>query len=159
MQTILRRFGSKAGLLEAAHLQVGETVRIRRAVSAGDIEHSVNALTNDYEAVGDLVTRLLVQEERHTDLIPILDRGRAGHRDWLAEVFASYLAPLAAAKRIAALDALVVATDICIWKLVRREMKRSIPAYKTIVRNMLQAILRDGSPDTTPIQQSNKRLK
>jgi AcrR family transcriptional regulator len=143
VQTILRRFGSKAGLLEAAHHHLGETITVRRTVNPGDVERTVEVLTDDYESIGDLVLHLLAQEERHPDLKPILERGRAGHREWLAEVFVGQLGRLHADRRSDALDALVVATDIHIWKILRREMGRSISAFRTMVNRMLRDALRD----------------
>lgn len=161
VQTILRKFGSKAGLLEAAHHHMGETVTIRRSVDPGDIDRTVNALTDDYESAGDLVIRLLAQEERHPVLKPMLDRGRSGHREWLALVFASHLDPLTPARRTTLLDSLVIAADLYVWKLVRREMGRPVAAYKALVRNLLHAVLRDGGPvpDTLPVKLSNKKQK
>jgi AcrR family transcriptional regulator len=150
VQTILRRFGSKAGLLEAAHRHLGETIAVRRTIHPGDISRTVDVLNDDYETVGDLVLRLLAQEERHPDLKAVLDRGRSGHREWLAEVFAAQLAHLSPIERSAALDAIVVATDIHIWKVVRHEMGRSASDFKCLVCRMVRDALRaaNGLSDT-----------
>ena len=64
-----------------------------------------------------------------------------GHREWLASVFSKSLKPLSAARRKATLDAMVVATDIYVWKLIRRDMGRSIGAFQSIVKRMLSAAL------------------
>lgn len=141
VQTIMRRFGSKAGLLEAARENMGKAVLFRRDVEPGDIDRAIDALTRDYETVGDLILRLLAQEDRHPVLKPVLDHGRRGHREWLAEVFAGSLKSLPSGKRTAALDALVVATDLYIWKLVRRDLDRPVSAFKALVKTLLQAAL------------------
>lgn len=141
VQTVIRKFGGKQGLLEAAHVQMGESVNARRQVAPGDVDRAVDALTEDYEAVGRLVLRLLDQEEMHPVLKPTMDIGRREHRRWLGEVFAQNLAPLPPARREATLDALVVAADLYVWKLIRIDMGRSIPAYKKVVRQMLHAAL------------------
>jgi len=73
-------------------------------------------------------------------LKPSLDRGRVGHRDWLESVFTKNLASLPPARRTAALDALVVATDVYVWKLVRLDMDRSVPAFKAIVKRMIRSV-------------------
>lgn len=148
VQTILRRFGSKAGLLEAAHIHLGETIDVRRSVYPGDIGRTVEVLSEDYEAVGDLVLHLLAQEERHSDLKPVLDRGRRGHREWLGKVFVDQLRELPPARKTATLDALVVATDIHIWKVVRREMGRSAGVFKSLVARMVRDALREPPPCT-----------
>ena len=141
VQTVVRKFGSKMGLLEVAHKHMGESVAVRRLSTPGDLDGAINALTRDYEEAGPLVLRLLDQEQMHPALKPTLDVGREGHRDWLKETFAEHLKALTPARRQSTLDALVVAADIYVWKLVRLDMGRSIPAYKQIVRQMMLASL------------------
>jgi len=141
VQTVLRKFGSKTGIMEAAHRRMGGMIEIRRATHPGDIGRTVDVLTNDYEEAGRLVLRLLSQEERHPALQRVVEQGRVGHRDWLAQVFASALSERTPARRVALLDALVVVTDIYVWKLVRVDMGRPVPAYKTMVKQMLTAAL------------------
>lgn len=141
VQTVVRKFGSKMGLLEVAHKHMGESVAVRRLAPPGDLDGAINALTRDYEEAGPLVLRLLDQEQMHPVLKPTLDVGRRGHREWLQEVFADQLKALPPARRQATLDALVVAADIYVWKLVRLDLGRPIPAYKQIVRQMIRAAL------------------
>ena len=141
VQTVVRKFGGKAGLLDVAHRHMGEAIHRRRNVTPGDLDDAVDVLTNDYEAAGKLILRLLDQEEMHPVLKPTMDVGRRGHRDWLAGALAGQLAARTPARRQATLDALVVAADIYVWKLVRLDMNRSIPAYKQIVKQMILAAL------------------
>jgi len=143
VQTVLRKFGGKAGVLEAAHRLMGENVQLRRVVDPGNIDATVDVLTKDYEEAGRLVLRLLSQEDRHPMLHPTIERGRQGHRKWLSEVFASHLQSLPAAKRGVTLDALVVSTDVHIWKVVRLEMGRSVPAFKALVKRLITGVLCD----------------
>lgn len=140
-QTVIRRFGGKAGLLEAAIESLGELITVRREIRHGDVAYSVEVLSKDYEEVGDLVIRLLAQEERHEVIKPFADLGRRGHRDWLESVFADSLKSLTPARKEAKLDALVIATDVYIWKLVRRDMGRPVAAFKAHVTRMLNAAL------------------
>lgn len=141
VQTVLRKFGGKQGLLEAACERLEKAILVRRTVMPGDLDRAVDVLTHDYETVGRLVLHLLSQEERHPLLKPAADQGRRGHRDWLAEVFAEDLAPLTPARQTAMLDALVVATDVYVWKLMRLDMGRPVSAFKHLVKNMLKAAL------------------
>lgn len=141
VQTVVRKFGSKMGLLEVAHKHMGESVAFRRVSLPGDVDSAIDALTRDYEEAGALVLRLLDQEQMHPVLKPTLDVGRRGHRDWLRKTFEARLKALTPARRQATLDALVVAGDIYVWKLVRLDMGRSIPAYKQIVRQLMLAAL------------------
>jgi AcrR family transcriptional regulator len=143
VQTIMRRFGSKAGLLEAAGKHMDTTILMQRQVASGDVERAIGALTKEYEDVGLLILRLLAQEERHPVLKPVLDNGRRGHRQWLAAVFADELNKISPRKRTATLDMLVVSADVYVWKLVRLDMGRSAQEFKTIVRSMIRAVLHD----------------
>lgn len=142
VQTVIRRFGNKEGLLKKAADHLGKSVDVRRPIRPGDIDFTVEALTDDYEAIGDLILRLLTQEDRQPVLKPLLDKGRRGHREWLATIFADNLKSLSQAKRRVRLDAMVVATDLYIWRLVRREMGRPVAAFKAISRQMLTAALK-----------------
>jgi hypothetical protein len=72
------------------------------------------------------VLRLLALELRHAALKPVLDFGRGEHRCWVAEAFAEPLGKLGPAARQGALDALVIATDVYAWKLLRRDLGRSM---------------------------------
>jgi AcrR family transcriptional regulator len=123
--TIIRRFGGKEHLLEATWERLAREIESRRAVETGDAIGAVGAIVADYEAVGDLVMRSLVQEERFPALEVLNDRGRAYHRGWIEATFAPWLSGLDAAARRVRVDALVAATDLYVWKLVRRDMGRS----------------------------------
>ena len=93
--------------------------------------------------------RLLAEEPRHPTLTPMLDYGRARAPPWVAEVMAPWLDPLPPEVRERRLDALVVATDVYAWKLLRRDMGRSLrhaATAATIERGMVRACCR---PDQT----------
>lgn len=141
VQTVIRRFGGKEGLLEAAHERLGSEIRRRRDVPVGDAGRAIDAIIDDYERVGDLVMRVLAQEDRYAPLRVVADIGRATHRSWTGEIFAPQLAALSERDRAAAHDALVVATDIFVWKLVRRDMRRPVPALRAMMARMTAAAL------------------
>ncbi len=126
VQTIIRRFGGKEALLAAAVPVFGDQVRARRAVPAGaPLPAIITALLDDYEVSGDAVIRLLAIELRFPVLNDYLNVGRTGHRQWVADAFAPALAKLPPASRERTLDALIIATDVFTWKLLRRDMHRS----------------------------------
>jgi len=141
VQTVLRRFEGKEGLLAAAIGTFATQVNARRECPVGDIEAAVAALMKDYEQVGDAVLRLLALEERHPALQEALNHGRGHHRRWVAEVFAPQLTGLGAAARARALDGLVVATDVFTWKLIRRDMARSTAATGAMIADLTRAVL------------------
>jgi AcrR family transcriptional regulator len=144
VQTLIRRFGGKEGLLDAAQAQLGEEIRTRRAQGPAPrpgAAGAIAALAADYEEVGDLVLRMLAQEGRHPAIRKMTDFGRAGHRQWVAESFAPWLDLLAGETRRRALDALVVACDVYVWKLLRRDMGRPLAEYRAQIGAMAAAAL------------------
>ena len=111
-QTVLNHFGDKESLLMTAAERFNAEVRsVRWAAEPGDIDGVVDALLNDYEVTGDGVVRLLATEQRVPAIRPVLKRGRAGHRQWVEEMFA----------RPDLVLELIVATDVYAWKLLRRD--------------------------------------
>lgn len=147
VQTVIRRFGGKDGLLDAAFQWIGREIDVRRDVAPGDTAGAVRALSDDYEVTGDLVIRSLAQEDRYRGMRRITDAGRAFHRAWVARVFAPWLQgePDAARRR---LDALVVATDLYLWKLLRRDMNRPAAEYQAHVATLIAAALAEPPPAT-----------
>lgn len=139
VQTVIRRFGGKEGLLEATTERFGAQVRRRREVAAGDAEGAVTSLVLDYEQAGDLVLRMLAQEDRHPTIRTMTDVGRASHRQWIGQAFAPWLQKMDADTGRRAADALVVAGDVYIWKLIRRDMKRPVNEYRDLLERLCAA--------------------
>src|SRR5689334_18048726 len=57
VQTVIRRFGGKEGLLDAAKMQIGQEIMRTRVVPRGDAAAVARALVDDYEVSGDVVMR------------------------------------------------------------------------------------------------------
>lgn len=159
VQTVLRRFGSKEGLMEAARDRLVEEVRIRRKVEAGDVEAAIRQLAADYESTGDLVMRLLMQEDRYTALRPFTDLGRREHRAWLEKVFAPQLQPWSGVERKQRVDMLVAASDLYLWRLIRRDMGRSVADYAMTVRQLIDGALARSRNETrvTELQKEGEK--
>jgi AcrR family transcriptional regulator len=143
VQTVVRRFTSKEGLLQAAAEEMGREVRVNRKLSSATPAAIAAVLAKDYEQNGDLMMRLLDQEGRHPALKHVCDIGRRGHREWLAESCAHDLRGPDAEPR---LDSLVVATDLYTWKLLRRDMDRPLRTYRQIVEALIAAALKFERP-------------
>jgi len=139
VQTVVRRFGGKDGLLASAVKIMTAQINAQRDTPPGDLGHLVDNLMGDYERTGDTVIRLLALEPRHPAVKTVLDFGRSEHRRWVADAFADALTALDAAARERALDALVVVTDVYTWKLLRRDMARSVAATATAMKRMIRA--------------------
>src|SRR5690242_13852140 len=63
VQTVLRHFGSRDGLLDEAVKLASAEVEQERRVTPGDIDGAVEAVVAHYEKRGDYVLRLLGQEQ------------------------------------------------------------------------------------------------
>jgi AcrR family transcriptional regulator len=138
VQTVVRRFGDKEGLLGQAVRLMATQINACRATPPGDIETLVDHLLEDYEQTGDAVIRLLALEPRHPALKEVLDFGREQHRTWISGVL-GFLVNAAARER--ALDALVIVTDVYTWKLLRRDMARSLAATATTLKSLVSATM------------------
>ena len=125
VQTLIRRFGGKDGLLRAVCEHMERDVMSRRETPVGDLECAVANLCVDYEASGDMIVRILAQESRFPNLTPLLDFGRERHRHWVSQIAAPWLQALPSGRQQSAIDTLVTALDVYVWKLVRRDMGRS----------------------------------
>jgi AcrR family transcriptional regulator len=140
-RTIIRRFGSKEGLLAAFVDDFVPSVRISREASPGEAPLAVAQIAAIYEDWGDSIIRNLAQEERHPALKRLLDQGRENHRAITSRVFSPWLDRIAGEHRTALLDALVLATDVYAWKLLRRDMGRSAEETLLLMRRLVDAVL------------------
>jgi len=145
VQTVVRRFGGKDGLLAEAVKILAVQIRAQRGNPQGDIAGIVASLFGDYENTGDAVIRLLALGPRHPALQAVLEFGRAEHRGWVATALSQPLSRLDSARRTRALDALVIVTDVYTWKLLRRDMARSETAAQAIMRSLILAALAEFS--------------
>jgi AcrR family transcriptional regulator len=127
VQTIIRRFGGREGLLAAAGRREAEKVGAERGEApVGDTPGAVRNLVRHYEDYGDRVLRLLAEEDRSPALREITDGGRALHRDWCRRVFSPALDGLTGVARERRLAQLVAVCDVQTWKLLRREFGLSL---------------------------------
>lgn len=122
VQTVIRRFGGRDGLVGAAVEREFEKVRRRRNEAVpGDTAGAVHILIEDYEVTGDPVMKMLAEEGHVPGLRAIVDGGRELHRAWCARVFAPALARLRGLERERRLAQFVAVCDVYTWKLLRRD--------------------------------------
>lgn len=141
VQTIIRRFGGKEGLLDPTTDAIERDVMSAREGPPGDAAAAVRALVRDYEADGEVYMRALAQEDRYPAMRRMTEAGRSGHRGWVERVFAPELAGLPPEVARRRLDGLVVATDVYVWKLLRRDMGRSVAELEDHMLRLIQAAL------------------
>jgi AcrR family transcriptional regulator len=142
VRTILRRFGSRDGLLEAAFVQITEGMRDSRPLTApGDVDAAVASIVGQYERIGDLNIKMLEQEHDLPLVRELMQRGRREHRGWLEQVFVPSLGPLDAAAREQRVLELYAATDVYLWKLFRRDLHLGLPQMTEAFRNLVSGVL------------------
>lgn len=150
LQTVLNHFSSKDGVL-AAMLEDPRTeqwfgARINQA--ADDAAAAVEQVVKDYERAGDAAIRMLALEHRVSGLGPVMAFGRAGHRQWVETTFADQLDGLARVERDRKLLALVCATDVYTWQILRRDQRLSRKETVAVMTDMAGAILRSARQAT-----------
>jgi AcrR family transcriptional regulator len=119
VQTILRHFGRRESLFDAAIEFAAADIIEERNTPIGDVPAAVRIIVDHYEMRGDWVIAMLGQELGDARIRRITERGRQAHRDWVDTVFAPQLD--SDGGRHVDADLLVVATDVYTWKLLRRD--------------------------------------
>src|ERR687893_2721991 len=113
VQTVIRRFGSKERLIEAAtEMANRQVVHQRDQAPVGDIEGAVKNLMEHYEEWGDSALRLLAQEERVPAFRSITDTARALHYEWVEHTFGPLLAKRTGEERQRLLAELIAICDV-----------------------------------------------
>lgn len=135
--TIIRRFGGKDGLLAAAVPVLSAQISEQRGGATSEAAASVDRLIADYERTGDAVIRLLALAPRYPVVEQLTEFGRAQHRQWVSTAFTESLSTIRGAARESAVDALVVATDVYTWKLLRRDMQRSLKDTAKTIKGLI----------------------
>ncbi|HET9423096.1 MAG TPA: TetR family transcriptional regulator [Nocardioides sp.] len=140
VQTLLRRFGNRSGLLAAAREHARTVIADERRAPVGDVAAAVRAVVDHYEHRGDAVILMLAQERADEQIREITDDGRRFHARWVQEVFAPYL-PAGRVARDERVALLVVATDIYTWKLLRRDQGAGRAVTEQRMERLVRAVL------------------
>jgi AcrR family transcriptional regulator len=142
VQTVLRHFGSKDGLLDAMQPFAEAEVLEDRRAPVGDVAAVVQAIAGHYERTGDWTLAMLAREGRDERVRRVTDRGRRLHRDWVEAVFAPQLARAPGGAE-ALIDLLVVGTDVYTWKLLRRDRNLTQAQVEQRLLRMITAVLNE----------------
>ncbi|MFT3871405.1 MAG: TetR/AcrR family transcriptional regulator [Nocardioides sp.] len=142
VQTVLRQFGTRARLIEAATEHALTMVGEERRTVPGDVDAAVSTVLAHYEARGDATLLLLAQEQTDPVVRRITDAAKQLHRIWVTDSFAPQLAANDDNEEL--VDLLVVATDLYTWKLLRRDRglsrRRVHQRMTALVRAVLTAV-------------------
>jgi AcrR family transcriptional regulator len=140
VQTVLRVFGSKQALILAAIGTFRQSEEPRFVGPSGAITAVIARLYDDYEEIGDRVIRMLADEFHIPGFSEMTAIGRQKHREWVTAAFAEQLAAHPARKRTRVLTALIAATDVYVWKLLRRDMQLSRQQTRAAIIELIEAL-------------------
>jgi AcrR family transcriptional regulator len=142
VQTVIRRFGGRDGLVAAATERESRRVQAERdPATVADALGAVGQLVTHYEAMGDRVLAMLAEEVRNPALRGIAESGRRFHRAWCESVFASTLAGITGATRERRLAQLVAICDVYTWKLLRRDAGLDRRETELALQELLEPLL------------------
>lgn len=143
VQTVIRRFGDKEGLIAAAAARGTQSVSAHRdAAPVGDLPAIVDNLVDHYESHGAIALRLLAEEEATPTIGAVAAAGRELHRGWCAKVFAPTLSALTGVERDRRLAQLVAVCDVYTWKLLRRDSGLSRHQTSIALLELLEPLTR-----------------
>ena len=146
-RSVIRHFGSKEALIEAAiEDATADAVESRRA-APGDAPGAVRAIVGHYERMGDDVVRMLASADRYPLVRRVTEIGAAMHRDWARDAFGPRLEGLAAAERRRRLATLATLTDVYVWHLLRRREGLGRTAAEATILSLVEAALRGEEPE------------
>jgi AcrR family transcriptional regulator len=145
VQTVLRRFGNRDGLLTAAIARMAAHVSTQRgAAPVGDPAGAIENLVDHYEEIGDKVLRMLEEASRNEAIRQLTRMGFAYHREWCKRVFAPTLDALDPPERALRTAQLVAATDVYVWKLLRRDQRLGRERTEQAMLGMVEPLARPG---------------
>jgi AcrR family transcriptional regulator len=143
VQTLHLRFGSKEELFTAAIAWWGMAeISAREEAPVGRIPEAVANVFDHYEAHGLAILRMLSQEERIPAVHDMTEAGRAYHRAWAEKIFEPLLSGLVGGARERRLAAIVTATDVLVWKLLRQDIGLERGEAERVVAEMVDPGLR-----------------
>ena len=141
-QTVIRQFGTKDELAFAVVDWQKPREDAFRAAEPGDIDAAVTRLVDRYEEMGDANVRMLELEGRVPAIDHLLEVSRAGHRAWIERTL---LPDGVSGDLEQVVLALYAATDVTVWKLLRRDLGQTRPATESVILRLVRAVL-DGTP-------------
>lgn len=141
VRTILRKYGSKEALLEAAiKADTAGIEFIKDTAKVGDIENIVSVLMQEYDRTGMAGIRTLAIENDFPMAAKALKKAREMHMKWCEVKFAPFLSKEKIKKNKIMLGAIYAATDVYKWKLLYKDLGYSKEETEKIFIKTLKAI-------------------
>ena len=143
-QTVIRQFGSKDKLAYATVDWQRPVEEAGRVTTPGDVAGAIEVLIERYEKMGDANVRALELEQRIPAIRYLLEQGRESHRAWIERVFGSFLPKRKGAARRRRVMAFYAATEVTIWKLLRRDFQLSREDTRAVFLALVSGLVADG---------------
>lgn len=140
-QTVIRRFDNKEGLLLALierELPRVEADRVPKAGESCSLAEAIQSLVEHYEKDGSVVLNFLSQETRSEEIRLLLERGRQVHEDWVKTYCREVLVEPDADEAPCRLSAIIAATDVSTWKILRQDRGHSAREVEQIMLDLIQ---------------------
>lgn len=141
-KTVLRRYGSRDGLLGAVAATVADAVAEQRfEVRVGDVDDAVRNLMAHYERRGRLALRDVTQAERSPWIASLVQAARAEHHRWVATVFRPQLAPHERRPRDLLRAQLITVTDVATWNVLRNDLGLSRAQTQRAIHGLVTSLV------------------
>ena len=141
VQTVLRRFGSKAGLVVAlATRELGRIAASRAAGLGAPPADLLHALVEHYEAYGDLIITMYGDVGRVEGLAAVARQGREHHVGWCLEAFSGLLEGVPDEDRRRRAAQVVTVCDATTWRILRREQGLPPEQVELALAELLAAV-------------------
>jgi AcrR family transcriptional regulator len=140
-QTVLRQFDSKDQLAYAVVDHQRPREEASRTMKTGDIEAAVAIVVDRYEVMGDANVRVMELEQRVPAIRYLLEQGRESHRLWIEKVFAPFLPKRKGAAHRRRVMAFYAATEVMLWKLLRRDFGMSRAETEGVLRELVAGLV------------------
>ena len=141
-KTILRKFKSKDGMTNESLFYLAAEIKGERTLATvGDIDEILKALLSNYEKMGEAAIRTINLESELEIARQIGAKGRALHRDWCIQMFSPYLPNEQSADYEIQLTSFIAATEIYLWKLMRKDLKLSKGQTFSIFKNLVEGLI------------------
>lgn len=144
VRTVLRKFGSREGLISATAQHQARLVSDQRSsATPGDLDSIVAVLMEHYEEYGAKVLRLLAAEHTSPSLKTVADQGRLLHHHWCETMFGPWLAALPASDRQRRLAQFVAICDVQTWRLLRLDSNLGVPDTHLALLEILNPLTKE----------------
>lgn len=152
VQTVIRRFGTKHGLLAATIEREFTRLAADRAAALADSpEATLHSLVRYYETYGELILKLYAEASQAPGVPELAARARTYHVGWCRQAFADSLADVADARTRERRMAQVIAIcDATTWRVLRFDGHLSKGQTEQALLELLLPVLGASSPAPAP---------